>query len=111
MLNVIDLQTWLEKNEDTVFSFWVYRRGYTPYEQAQKFMDESQFEDSTAQTGRITEIIDLGCGKYMAGFRIVEVDDGEEEDWGIVEYYMLDEIRLAVFDGRQCKEETDDSDS
>lgn len=111
MLNVIDLQTWLEKNEDTVFSFWVYRRGYTPYEQDQKFMDESQFEDSTADTARITEIVRLGEDKYMVGLRIVYVEDGEEEDFGMTEYYMLDEIRLAVFDNQQLREETDDSDS
>lgn len=111
MPSVIDLRTWLEKNKNTVFSFWVYRRGYTPYEQDLKFMDESQFEDITAQTARITEIIDLGGGKYIAGFRFVEVDEDEEVDWGIVEYYMLDEIRLAVFDSKQTKEENDGSNS
>lgn len=91
-----DIYTWLhDVGEDKLFRFVVYRRIFTPYEQEQKFSDESQYEDTHFTFGYIKELINLENGDYLIGFNICD-DDGSE--LGVIEYYRLSEIRLSCFD-------------
>ena len=93
---ITDMETFLlDFADDRVFRFWVYRRLFTPYEQQQAFIDETQFEDSHAQLGIIKEAIDLGNGDWLLGFQIVD-DDGVS--YGGIEYYKLSEIRLSYYE-------------
>ena len=91
-----DIYTWLhDAGEDRLFRFVVYRRIFTPYEQEQKFSDESQYEDTHFTFGYIKELINLENGDYLIGFNICD-DDGNE--LGVIEYYRLSEIRLSCFE-------------
>lgn len=91
-----DIYTWLhDVGEDKLFRFVVYRRIFTPYEQEQKFSDESQYEDTHFTFGYIKELINLENGDYLIGFNICD-DDGS--GLGIIEYYRLSEIRLSCFE-------------
>lgn len=91
-----DIYTWLhDVAENRVFRFWVFRRIFTPYEQEQKFSDESQYEDNSCKLGYIRELINLENGDYLIGFELVINEYGEVEDTTSLEYYKFSEIRLA----------------
>lgn len=91
-----DMETFLLDTSDRIWSYCVYRRMFTPYEQDKKFSDESFYENgSHISHGMIVDAIDLGGGKWLLGIR-----NAWEDGWGgwehseQIEYYMLDEIRL-----------------
>lgn len=84
-----DIYTWLhDEAEDRVFRLWVFKKMFTPYEQEQKFIDESIFEDVHCKLVRIKELIELADGDYLIGFQETDRDDL------YIEYYKLSEIRL-----------------
>lgn len=88
---ITDFETWLhDVGEDRLFRFLVYKRSYTPYEQAERFIDQTEFEDIMFSFGRIEEAIDLG-GDWLLGIR--QEFDGDVSE--TVEYYKLSEIRLS----------------
>lgn len=92
-----DMETWHLDNSDRIYRFVVYKKLFTPYEQEQKFVDESQFEDTHYRFGLIEEAIDLGHGEWMIGLR--EVCDGE--CLGFISYFKLSDIQLSYFDQDQ----------
>ena len=94
-----NLETFALDNSDTIFRFLVYRRMYTPYEQAEKYIDESFYEDDHYFFGYLENVIDLGYGNWLLGFRLIDDCNGEKFD--NIEYYKLDEIRLSYFDDDQ----------
>lgn len=84
-----DIHTWLsDVGEERVFRMWVFKRMFTPYEQDEKFSDESVYEDDTCKFVMIKEIIELADGDYLIGFQDADRDDL------YIEYYKLSEIRL-----------------
>lgn len=84
-----DIHTWLsDEAEDRVFRMWIFKRMFTPYEQDEKFSDESIYEDDTCKFVMIKELIELADGDYLIGFQDVDRDDL------YIEYYKLSEIRL-----------------
>ncbi len=88
----------LETHSDDLFCFWVYRRGYTPYEQKQAFMDESQFEDIHGTVCRVVECIQVSDGKYMIGVQVCIDEEAEQREFAAnIDYYNLDEIRLSLW--------------
>lgn len=88
-----DFETFLIDNSDRIYRFWVYKRMFTPYEQEQKFSDESQYESDYCSYGIIREAIELPGGRILLGIEPVffELPDGTTSH---IEYYFLDEIRL-----------------
>ena len=90
-----DFPAFLRAHMGEVFRYWVYRRGFTPYEQRECFMDESIFEDTHASVGIIRECISLGDRDFLIGFQPVD-DCGVEgvNVFDFIEYYKLSEIRL-----------------
>lgn len=96
---ITDMETFLLDYNDRIFGFNIYRRMFTPYENAKKFIDESYYENGTdISYGKIVEAIDLGGGEWLLGFKICwEEDDGWEFSKG-VEYYKLSELRLMYND-------------
>ena len=97
-----DMETWVHDNSDRIFGFLVYKKLFTPYEQEEKFIDESQFEDDHYTCARIHEAIDLGHGEWLIGFQIVDDDQDEDADVQI-EYHRTSDIRLFSFDWMQRK--------
>ena len=75
-----DVKEWLTTNEDRVYGFLIYRRMFTPYEQDQKFEDETQFEDIHFTYGRIKEAVSLGGSDWLFGFQLL--DEGDRDASG-----------------------------
>lgn len=89
-----DLHTFVLDHEHCVFRYWVYKRMFTPLEISEKFMDQSEFEDTTASFGLIRECIELGNGDFLLGLSPV-YHESEDEVSKDVYYYRLSEIRLC----------------
>ena len=95
---VTDINSWIKYSDpDTVYRYLVYKRMFTPYEQKQEFVDESQYEDAHYAMCQIEEAIDMN-GDWLLGLRTIG-DDGIV--YKMVHYYRLSEIRLAKFDEDQ----------
>lgn len=90
--------TFLSENEKTIFRLWVYRRGFTPYETQNAFMDDSMYEANEAAVGMIRQCIDLWNGDFLIGFQEIEDIDGfaPESLYNWITYYKLSEIRLEL---------------
>jgi hypothetical protein len=98
---ITDFETWLLDHGDRLYRYLVYKRIFTPYEQQNAFVDESAYEDSHYNLCKIEEAIDLGLGEWLLGLRTVG-EDGKL--YGMIHYYKLSEIRLALFENDQCVE-------
>ena len=97
-----DIHTWLsDEAEDRVFRMWIFKRMFTPYEQEEKFSDESVYEDDTCKFVMIKEIIELADGDYLIGFQDVDSDNL------YLEYYKLSEIRLDYYQNDKERLEDD----
>lgn len=93
-------ESFVHQNANRIFRYWVYRRLYTPYEQSQKFSDESMFEDDMCACAYIRECISLGNGEYMLGFEdALDVNCPEDDYSQHLKYYKLSEIRLEYYEG------------
>lgn len=95
---VTDMETWaLDFADDRIYRFLVYKRMFTPLEQSRQYIDQTEFEENTYRFGLIEEVVDLGNGHWMIGIR--EILDDEVCEF--VNYFRLEDIRLAYFDGDQ----------
>ena len=84
-----DIHTWLsDVGEERVFRMWVFKKMFTPYEQDEKFLDESVYVDDTCKFVMIKELIELPDGDLLIGFQDTDNDNL------YLEYYKLSEIRL-----------------
>ena len=84
-----DIHTWLsDVGEERVFRMWVFKKMFTPYEQDEKFLDESVYVDDTCKFVMIKELIELPDGDLLIGFQDADSDNL------YLEYYKLSEIRL-----------------
>ena len=75
-------------SEERVFRMWVFKKMFTPYEQDEKFSDESVYVDDTCKFVMIKELIELPDGDLLIGFQDADSDNL------YLEYYKLSEIRL-----------------
>ena len=84
-----DIHTWLsDVGEERVFRMWVFKKMFTPYEQDEKFSDESVYVDDICKFVMIKELIELPDGDLLIGFQDVDNDNK------YLEYFKLSEIRL-----------------
>lgn len=74
---------------DTVFRMWQYKKKFTPYEEEQKFVDQSLFIDTLCTHIRIEDVIELPDGDLLLAATDAEYNDS------YVSYYKLSEIVLA----------------
>lgn len=93
---------WLKAHPHRVYRFWVHKKSYTPYEQEQKFIDESRYESEEADFATIVEAVRLSDEDWLLGFNMFYDDD---EHGLYVEYYRLSEIHLAFSQRDQDQEE------
>ena len=101
---ITDFETWLhDVGGDRLFRFLVYKRSYTPYEQKNCFIDQTEFDDISYNFGRIEEAVDLGSD-WLLGIR--QEYDGDVSE--MVEYYKLSEIRLSWREKDDITEEDED---
>ena len=83
-MTITDLETFMLDNDDRIYRYVVYRRMFTPYEQEEKFQDESFYEDDHYTFARLNEAVELGNGEWLLGFRVIDEYTGE--DSGYTEY-------------------------
>lgn len=109
MPTTFDFRDWVINKHNQVFAYQVYKRMFTPYEQEQKFTDESEFTDIHYQPARIVEAVELGGGDWLIGFHNL-YEDFDDID-GEITYYRLSDIRLFTYGFLQNKfnEEYDDN--
>lgn len=93
-LQVTDMLTWLLDNSERIFRYQVYRRLFTPFEQQQAYMDETQFESTHYSFGIIEEAIDLGNGEWLIGIREIV----EDEVTDTVGFHRLSDIKLSLME-------------
>lgn len=74
---------------DTVFRLWEYKRMFTPYEQEQKFSDESLYVNEECDYVRILDVIALPDGDLFLATTYA-YGDGT-----YINYYKLSEISLG----------------
>lgn len=88
--------SFLQKNSNRIYRYWIYRHGYTPYEQKQCYSDESLFEETYARLGVLREVIPLSGGDALLGFAEFAEDTSEivSENRAIT-YYRLSDIRIT----------------
>lgn len=97
------------KENNTIISYLIYRKpgAYTPYEQENKFSDESVYEDTHYTSAVIREVISLGNGDFLIGMQ--NIFNSEKicdlptigSDGYVVEYVKLSEIRMAIYGADQ----------
>ena len=73
---------------NTIFRMWEYKRMFTPYEQEEKFSDESVYVNTECEFVYIKDIITLPDGDLLLAVSPVYLDD-------YVEYHKLSNISLA----------------
>ena len=95
----------MHDNKNTVFRYWIYRRQYTPYEQDQKFTDESVFEDIFCKQAYIRQCIFLPDGDILIGFVDADINSYDDKT---MQYCKLSEIRLESYSVDQEDEEEED---
>lgn len=100
-----DFNEFMTESQYCIYRYWVYRRGFTPYEQDKKFTDESMFEDTTCKTAYIRELINLPDGDILIGF--LDADSININNQISIQYYKLSEIRLEYYEGDQEADEED----
>ena len=74
---------------DTIFRLWKYKRMFTPYEQDEKFIDESQYVNDECNFVKILDTINLPDGDLLLATTYA---------WGegsYISYYKLSEISLG----------------
>ena len=74
--------------QNTIFRLWEYKRIFTPYEQSNKFMDESPFVSRYCRCIIIKDIIALPDGDLMLATQDVDCDEP------YTFYYKLSQIKL-----------------
>lgn len=101
---VKSIEKWVAESDGAVFRYQVYRKVYTPFEQQNASMLESQFETVKYNYGYIESVIPLGGGDWLIGFR--DIYFGIES--GVTRYYRLSEIRLEISDDDQNIDEEEE---
>lgn len=78
--------------ENTIFRMWEYKRMFTPYEQEQKFLDESLYVNDECDYVRILDVITLPDGDLLLATTYAY---GEGS---YISYHKLSEISLGKSD-------------
>lgn len=93
-----DVLKFFTEHKDRLFRFGVYKRRFTPYEMANRFSDESIYEDDTATMGYVRDVVILPDGDVLLGIAIVTENnaDLQDENWHI-DYYVLSELRINFY--------------
>lgn len=76
---------------NTIFRLWEYKRMFTPYEQDQKFSDESVYVNDECDYVRILDVITLPDGDLLLATTYAY----SESESSYISYYKLSEISLA----------------
>lgn len=85
-----NFKEWAEAHKDTCFRYWVHKMMFTPYEEAEKFEDQSCNECDEANCGYIVDYTILPDNDVLIGFSL------EDKSGDYISYYKLSTIDLAL---------------
>lgn len=83
---------------NTIFRMWEYKRMFTPYEQEEKFSDESLYVNIECEFVYIKDVITLPDGDLLLAVSPIDLSE-------YVEYHKLSNISLAKTDKDMEEEE------
>lgn len=100
-----DLETWLfDFHDEKIFMIERKKSLFTPYEQNEKFVDDSVWE-TVSESAKIVEAIELPNKDVLLGFRSIWYEDVRDDDNSLIDvrlkqsefidYYPLSEIKLT----------------
>ena len=89
-----NIKEFFHAHDGHIFRFWVYKKMFTPYEQDNKFLDESIYENEHCYYGRIVDVVTLPDNDILIAFQIDENYLEGKKDINYVSYYKLSEIHL-----------------
>lgn len=101
---MIDLDTFINNRaSETIFRMYKYRKVYTPYEQEQKYSDESVFENGSYPSYvRIVNAIELPDGdvllKLLDDLPVCERTEDYDKQPSIYLYEKLSDIKLEEWE-------------
>ena len=91
-----DIDTFIQDNAQKIFRYCKYKKVFTPYEQDNKFIDESIFEDGGyVNFGYIRQGIELPDGDVLLKIEDTEAPDDLDED--DIENSAEDKFRKFVY--------------
>lgn len=83
---------------NTVFRLWEYKRMFTPYEQEEKFSDESLYVDDECEFVHIKDVITLPDGDLLLAVSLESMPS-------YTDYHKLSNISIAKADKDMEEEE------
>lgn len=111
----MDIKCYFEKNSNTIYRLWEYKRMFTPYEVDKKFIDEGVFVDSMATFVKVVDVINIP-NDVLIKFRVLfeEYDDFNSETLVESDYFTfkrLSDICLEEYDSdnRRTIQKSDES--
>jgi hypothetical protein len=90
-----DFETFMhDVGEDRICQMLVFKKMFTPYEQEQKFRDESVYVNDCYDDVKIREVVQLQDDLLIGVQFITDTDDLDDDNYRI-QYYKLSDIELA----------------
>lgn len=89
-----DIKEFFKAHDGHIFRYWIYKKMFTPYEQEEKFIDETIYEDEHCSFGRIIEVSPLPDGDVLLAFQVDTNYEEGNKDIDYVTYHKLSEIQL-----------------
>lgn len=98
---MVSFSEYLQADPNKIYRILQYKRMFTPYEESQKFMDESQFVDDRYTLVQIAEVLSLPNDDLMLVCKEVykDCDSDEIEYDGFYRFYKLSEIEISIYEG------------
>lgn len=89
-----DMKEFFKAHDGHIFRYWIYKKMFTPYEQEEKFIDETIYENEQCSFGRIIEVSPLPDGDVLLAFQVDDNYENGINDIDYVTYHKLSEIQL-----------------
>lgn len=93
-----DMETFILDTKGTIFTIYKYKKVYTPYEQDKKYSDESIYEDPYGIKVHLLNAIEVYGDTLLEVDLLQENTEGMYERVGVIEYCLLSEITLCIYD-------------
>ena len=84
-------EMWVEAHKDMSFRYWVHKIMFAPYEQEEKFEDQSCLDSKECSYGYIVDYTILPDNDILIGL-------SESKEGNYISYYKLSALDLACCD-------------
>lgn len=94
--NVLSLNEWIDKYQNTIIRFLEYKKVWTPYELDRKFQDETEWKDIHYTFGYLREAVLLPDGDVL--LKIQELNELDDDADKVYFWRKLSDIQITQFD-------------